>query len=911
MRTFLEETIIAVKKEHANLAELTLILPSKRAGGFLRNYLRRSADKTSIAPTIISIEDFIEELSDLKIIDTTELLFKSYQIYLTTDTNHVKDDFETYTSWASTIIGDFNEIDRYLIEPAPFFQYLSSIQDVNHWNLSTEKTPLIENYLKFWNSLHTFYESLKSSLLFHGTGYQGLVYRKASEAIKPYIKNNPGKKHIFIGFNALNSAEQSIIQELLEHSSNSIFWDIERYLIEDTKHSASYFLNKYLKDWKYYQDKPARNIGDYYQNKKQFQIVEVQKNIGQAKYVGELISTYSQDKLNRTAIVLADEKLLIPIINSLPANIDSVNVTMGVPLHNFQLTKFFELLLASHLHNNTLLYYKDVLTILNQPAASLLIPNNKTIIKSINSQNISHLSLESLYLFTDPEHIELIDLIFGDWQNNSRKAIDHCLNLIEYITAKTVDNPLEKSVTSSLHSTFSQIKHLDASFSYLNSIQTVYRLFSEISTTTSLDFQGDAYNGLQIMGILETRVLDFENVIMTSVNEGVLPAGKSNTSFITSDLKHQFGLPSYTEKDAVYTYHFYHLLHRSKNITLLYNNQSDGFNAGERSRFIYQLEIEKHPNHQIDKIILAPQIKIEPKEETAICKTENIMSRLKDISKKGFSPSSLSSYIRNPLDFYFQKILKVRPFDEVEEMVAANTLGTIVHDTLEVFYRPLEGSFLTSKSLLAIKKQIHNEVKNQFEITFKKGVITKGKNLIIFEVAKRYISNFIDFEISELNAGNTIKIIEIEAPLLVSIPISELAFPVNIRGKVDRVDQYNGLTRIIDYKTGKVEHSDLVINDWSLITTDYAYSKAMQVLMYVLMLHPDRKIEHVEAGIISFKNLKSGFLRFASKTTETGGKKDFAIAQETLDTFVIELKKLILEICDSEIPFTEKEINSW
>jgi hypothetical protein len=212
---------------------------------------------------------------------------------------------------------------------------------------------------------------------------------------------------------------------------------------------------------------------------------------------------------------------------------------------------------------------------------------------------------------------------------------------------------------------------------------------------------------------------------------------------------------------------------------------------------------------------------------------------------------------------------------------------------------------------LAIKKQIHNEVKNQFEITFKKGVITKGKNLIIFEVAKRYISNFIDFEISELNAGNTIKIIEIEAPLLVSIPISELAFPVNIRGKVDRVDQYNGLTRIIDYKTGKVEHSDLVVNDWSLITTDYAYSKAMQVLIYVLMLYPERKIEHVEAGIISFKNLKSGFLRFASKTTEPGGKKDFAIAQETLDTFVIELKKLILEICDSEIPFTEKEINSW
>jgi hypothetical protein len=436
----------------------------------------------------------------------------------------------------------------------------------------------------------------------------------------------------------------------------------------------------------------------------------------------------------------------------------------------------------------------------------------------------------------------------------------------------------------------------------------VSRLFSEITTTTSLDFQGDAYNGLQIMGILETRVLDFDNVIITSVNEGVLPAGKSNTSFITNDLKHQFGLPNYTEKDAIYTYHFYHLLHRSQNITLLYNNQSDGINAGEKSRFIYQLEIEKHPNHILDKIILAPQIKIENKEPTTIFKTENIMIRLKEISKKSFSPSALSTYVRNPIDFYLQKILKINSFNAVEEVVGAKTLGTIIHDTLEVFYKPLEGSFLSLERLLSIKKSIHNEVKNQFEVTFKKGIIDRGKNLIIFEVAKRYISNFINFEIAEIKAGNTIKVIQIETTLEVSIPISELDYSVNIGGKVDRVDQYNGQTRIIDYKTGKVEQRELVINDWSLITTDYAYSKAMQVLMYALMLNQKGKPERVEAGIISFKNLNSGFLKLTSQTDGDSSKKDSFVTQETLDRFLVELKTLILEICNSEIPFTEKEI---
>ena len=480
--------------------------------------------------------------------------------------------------------------------------------------------------------------------------------------------------------------------------------------------------------------------------------------------------------------------------------------------------------------------------------------------------------------------------------------------LLELLERKLVDNLIEHSVSVELYKTFSKISALDTSFSYLNSVKTVSSLFSEIAANTSLDFKGDAYDGLQIMGVLETRVLDFENVIITSVNEGVLPAGKSNASFITHDLKQEFGLPKYTEKDAIYTYHFYHLLHRSKNITLLYNNQSDGMNAGEKSRLIYQLEIEKHPNHSIEKIILAPKIKIENKAERFIGKTESVMSRLKEISQKGFSPSALSAYVRNPIDFYYQKILRVTQFEEVEEMVAANTLGTIVHDTLEAFYKPLEGSFLSLETLSTLKQRIHTEVKKQFEITFKKGTIDAGKNLIIFEVAKRYISNFLNFEISEIKAGNTIKIIQIEATLDVTIPISELDFPVKIGGKVDRVDEYNGHMRVIDYKTGKVERSDLVINDWALITTDYKFSKAMQVLMYALMINKQHKVDRVEAGIVSFKNLKSGFLKFSSKTEESGREKRSFVTQETLDTFIIELKKLILEICDSEIPFTEKEI---
>src|SRR5690606_20656575 len=335
----------------------------------------------------------------------------------------------------------------------------------------------------------------------------------------------------------------------------------------------------------------------------------------------------------------------------------------------------------------------------------------------------------------------------------------------------------------------------------------------------------------------------------------VFPSGKSNASFITYDLKKQFKLPLYPQKDAIYTYHFYRLLHRAKNVTLLYNNHSEGMNTGEKSRFIRQLEIGNLPNHTIEKHVLSLKVQIKTQQLKQIKKTEAVMLRLAEIASKGFSPSALTGYIRNPLDFYFQKILKLNEFEEVEETVAANTLGTIVQDTLEVFYKPLKGSFLSKDILWEMKKGIHEEVTLQFKNSFKGGTFSKGKNLIVFEVAKRYISNFIDREIAEIEAGSKIKITKIETDLTLEIPISELNFSVKIHGKVDRVDEYNGQLRIIDYKTGLVNQGDVEIIDWEDLNQDYKFSKAFQILTYALMMNHEMPINNAEAGIISFKNL--------------------------------------------------------
>ena len=907
MATFLQETLAAIRKNRSDISDSIFILPSKRAGGFLINDLKKQSTSTQFIPQIVSIEEFIEQVSDLSIIDSTELLFKSYKAYLETYPNQEKEPFESYSTWALTLLNDFNEIDRYLIPPAPFFDYLSNIKTLERWGVEKEHSNLISNYLRFWEELPELYNALGNLLRNEKTGYQGMVYREAAANISDYILLQGKKHHVFIGFNALNASEQHIIQQLLTNGNAEIYWDIDSHFYLDSTHSASLFIRKYINEWKYYEGQELPLIPENFTQHKEIKIVEVQKNIGQAKYVGELLATYSQEKLDNTAIVLGDEGLLIPILNSLPQNIDNINVTMGVPIRNFPATIFFELLFNLQLRSGDSIYYKDVLSILNHPVGMLLMPKATLISQKLNAENITHPTPDFLLQFSTIENNDPIKLLFANWNDDTIVALQNSLKLLSQLTINKNPNKIDQLVILKLVEIFKNIEALAKKYPYLNSVKTVLNLFSELANVTTLDFEGNAYNGPQIMGVLETRVLDFENLVITSVNEGVFPSGKSNASFITYDLKQLFQLPLYTEKDAIYTYHFYRMLQRAKTVTLLYNAHSDGINSGEKSRFIRQLEFENHPNHTYEKLILSPSVSIDSKNLKEIAKTDQVQTRIKEIAEKGFSPSALTSYIRNPLEFYFQKVLKLGEFEKVEENIAANTLGTIVHDTLEAFYKPLEGETLSLAHLDDMKVRIPTEVTKQFEKTFLGGTFSRGKNLIVFEVAKRYILNFINLEMADLRAGNEIKIEKIESKLTLKIDLPELNFPVNIGGVVDRVDCYNGNIRIIDYKTGNVKQTDLEIIDWESITEDYKFSKAFQVVAYAAMIAQEIPIQNGQAGIISFKNLNSGFLRFATKTTKRFSQ-NYEISHETLELFLIQLKKLILEICNPEIPFIEKEI---
>ena len=917
MKSFIFDVLKNLKDKGEDLSSLSFILPSKRAGVFLRQELSAVVNKTIFSPNIISIEEFVEDLAKLKSITNTELLFEFYNSYLALTPKKEQEPFESFSKWAQILLQDFNEIDRYLIPQNKIFDYLGAIKELDHWSLEDNKTDVVKNYLKFWDKLKLYYKHYTEALIDKKTGYQGLIYRQAVTNIKNYCSSTK-QKHIFLGFNALNTADETIIQELLENSLAEVFWDVDDVFINNPIHDAGLFTRNHKTNWKYFEKNPFNWITNHYSKSKNIEILGVPKNIGQAKTIGSILKIIETQNpnLKSTAVVLGDENLLIPVLNSIPSSIDKLNITMGFPLSSIPLASLFEQLFAIHKKASDKYYYKDIIGLLSHQFIRPLFSNEDTntaslLIETIKKNNLVYLSLIDLKAYTK-NNSEILELLFNNWKNTANNAIENCFFLIklikEHLSIKKEDHLISLEYLYRFNKLFNELFRLNESYKHINDISALFSIYKELLTSETLDFQGEPLEGLQVMGMLESRVLDFETVIISSVNEGVLPSGKSNNSFIPFDVKVENELPTYKEKDAVYTYHFYRLLQRAKNVYILYNTEADILTGGEKSRFINQLELEDI--HTFNHKIVTPQVPSFNTELKEIVKTKAIVNQLKEIAKRGFSPSSLTNYTRNPLDFYYQKLLGIKDLEDVEETVAANTMGTVVHDTLEALYIPSIGKLLQVEDIKKMIPKIDSNITMFFKKVYADGDMTKGKNLIIFEIAKRYVQNFLNLEIKDLKAGNTIKIIALEAKTEIPLNIPELGFEVNLKGTVDRVDEYNGITRIIDYKTGKVDASQTSILDWEDITSDYKkYSKSFQILAYAYMMNTVKPLNFpIEAGIISFKNLNAGFLKFTKKEKQRGGNKDTLITQETLDSYFEELKKLIIEICNPEINFIEKEV---
>ena len=917
--TFLSQLAQEVLKSNSNtLSELTIVLPNKRAKVFLLEELKLLVLNNVFAPEIISIEEFIQEISGIRSVDSVELLFEFYEVYLAITDKDKQESFENFANWAKTLLQDFNEIDRYLLEPNKILKYLEDIKEIEHWSVDVDKrTNLIEKHMLFWKKLPEYYHSLYNYLVNKGIGYQGLIYREAVENLNHFSENNNDKHFVFAGFNALNQAEEKIIQHLLALDVAKIYWDIDETLLNDTFHDAGHFQRKFKSEWNYYKTHPYEWISNDFKTEKNIHVIATSKAIGQAKIVGSIVEKHiEKGNLQNVALVLGEESLLLPILYSLPASVDALNITMGFSSKNnpaqLLLAKLFKL------HTNALtrnpsgyvMYYKDVLDVLTHPLVEPYVNANE-LVSIINKNNYSFITHKKLVELYSKEN-ELFSLLFQKWNADSVTVLEKIAQILLKIKSNLdYENEEEKITNAFVYSIFKVINKMISYFSEhpsINDMKTLQAIYKQVIDVAEVSFEGEPLSGLQIMGVLESRVLDFETVIITSVNEGKFPAGKSTNSFIPYDVKLQYGLPTYKEKDAIYTYHFYHLLQRATNVYLIYNSDSQGFDAGEKSRFITQLEIEKQPNHNLTFQYYNPDVPNIAYQPIAVPKTESVMTRLHEIATKGFSPSSLTTYIRNPIQFYFQRVLRISETDEVEENIAVNTLGTIIHGTLEELYKPTIGRLLTKEDIKMCISKIDEEVLNQFKEVYKEGEIKKGRNLLAFEVAKRNVLNFLKTELEAIENGDEIQIVSLETTYERVLTDVRLPFPVLIKGNVDRIEYRSkkgekGKIRIIDYKTGKVDKNNVILKDWNGLTNDIKNDKIIQVLAYAFMYEEQTKGQEMEAGIISFKNLKSGFLPFQFKQD-----KDViaTISGEIMENYLEQIVILLQEILNKDVPFEEK-----
>jgi hypothetical protein len=912
MENFIKKVLVDLKNKNTDFSKSIFILPNKRAGSHLKKTLSNVISKTIFSPEIVSIENFIEELSELKLLSNTELIFEFYSIYLNITPKDKQEKFEDFIKWSRILIQDFNIIDKEIKDPSQVFDYLKAVKEMDHWSLDSNPTELVKRHLYFWSNIKSYYNEFSNHLLSTGSGYQGILEKKALKNVENFIKKNANQKYVFVGFNALNKIESLVIQKFLKTGLAEIYWDIDKISINSTFNNSAFFINQYRNNWPYYKNKEINWINDNYSTKKNISSVGISKNIGQAKYIGEIVKRNINQK-GKTAIVLGDESLLLPMLNSLPRGIEGVNITMGFPLFSSSVSSLFYKLFKLHAKATSTFYHKEIISLLTHELIKPLfdykgINYSDLIIEKINKGNIVNVKLE--FLISNGEfHKELMILLFKNWSDNVDKAISNSKNLIIQIRDNLLiknDEVLTVEHLYRFNEIFNELIVLKKRFKFINSITIFFDLFQDIVKNERLKFNSESFSKIQIMGLLESRVLDFETVIISSVNEGVLPSGNTENSFIPFDVKIDNKIPTYKEQDAIYSYHFYRLIQRAKNVHLIYNTEADALKGGEKSRFIRQLEFEGI--HKINHKIINSNTPKNEEKLIEITKTEEIISDLKNLAKKGFSASSILSYIREPITFYYKKILKIPDELKVEETIESNTLGTVIHESLKEIYKPLVNKFITVEYLKTQLKELDKIVKSQFKIIYNNGQFKTGKNLIILEVAKKYISEFIKLEIESINKGDSIQIIGIEEDFNVKFDSEKFKEEINLKGQIDRIDNVNGTLRIIDYKTGKkIEKRELNLSNWDNVKIDHSKIKNWFQLLfyaYAFKMSRDQNLP-TEVGIISFKNLKSGLLKFNFGTRFDSSS---VISEDVLKNYKIILENVLTEIMSSNINFVEKRL---
>jgi len=890
---FLNKIIDELLVQNTDLSQFNIVLPGKRPIVFIRQILEEN-NYSGFLPNFFTIEELIVDIVDLQTIQGIALWLFAFDVYKSLNLIP-KDDFAEFLKWFPTLQKDWDDILKFSESDVAVLRYMFDEERIKEWaqDLGDEEEVPRKKFLNFWRNMNVFLPVLKQKLKDKNWATPGMIHESAKEKIIDFAKNTD-RYFVFCGFNAFTPVEEKLVRNLLQWDKAQCFFQADHYYFDDERQEAGKFLRNH-KLWKEFNDSRAFSwIEDDFNQPKNIKIYEVSGNVTQTKVLPDLFKDIDNKTFTNTAVVLLDENLL-PASLDVMHDVENLNITMGFPLKNLSFSNAVKQLfyLQKQLEKNkSSYYYRDIFPILEELPRTDDDENVINDFKSkIEERNIVYISSNLLNeLLNDLSYFNLLQKA-----DSGYLFLDILIEYCQRIKWMKLDDIQYENV-SHFENAFKIIKNQITPYGFEIKMDTLEILINQYINSESIDFQGEPLKGLQVMGLLETRLLNFENVILLSVNEGKLPLGNSQNTYIPFDIRKHFDLHTFLENDGIYAYHFYRLIQDAKNVHLLFNALSSGVNTGEKSRFITQIEMES--SHNIEHLIVENTSEPISSQPIEIAKTDIVIEQLEKWKEK-VSASHLTSYLYNPIDFYLSKILNTSEADEIEEELSIRNYGNLVHYTLQEIYEIIKGKVLKVNDLEKSIKQIDEYINIAIEkLKHQPEFYNKGMNFIHKAIAKKVIENILNYDLELIKQGNSLEIIDIERRFeSVDFYLDEAKKDkVSFFGFIDRIDKLNGTVRIIDYKTAKIKNLTVKIDSENI--DDYFHKddrkQALQlcIYQYVIQSLPEFWGFPIETGIWSFADAKKGVA-------------SLEFAQGNLDDAMLSVKSLIMEILNPNISFIE------
>lgn len=947
-----------------DLQQTALVFPGRRAGLYFRNHLAGIIKKPVWLPRVMTISDLMKDLSGIQVADPITLNLKLYHVFRSVTGS--SESFDRFYNWGEVMLADFDEVDKYMVDAGNLFSNIRSLKEIDNrfdfmtddqvelvrqfWGSFNPQSPSYhqKEFLWIWEALPEIYNGFRSRLSEEGIAYEGMMFRHVAEKVPDCLSGIGTERFFIAGFNALNECEKRLFDHLLKTGRAEFFWDYDELYTASSGHPAGYFMHENLKRY------PHRgftgDVTNLTENPPEIEIVAVPSGTGQAKVLNEIeVPGAGAEESSQTAVVLPDESLLLPVLSSLPDNAGVVNVTMGYPLRETSLYGFVMLLAGMHSasftndHGNVSFPAREVISLLRHPdypggdseaAARVanMIKNNNMVFVSADLAGDGE--TERLVFRRVAGELGFLDYLLEilDHMGSLRSAAsDAEIGAGQQGNVAGKDRPgRDETVEGSdepgrnnenvvfsgreffmaLRSALERLKDiLDGSGISLR-FGTLVKLLGKVLASVRIPFYGEPLGGLQVMGVLETRALDFDNVVWLSMNEGVFPSVNTSLSFIPYNLRVACRMPRLEQHEAVYSYYFYRLLQRARKVTLVYNTRSDGMFSGEVSRFIHQLRYAGR--FEVKRKSLVFSLFPPDRRPVYIEKTTGVMERLYDVagtgSSKGYlSAGALNSFMDCSLRFYFRYIARLPEPEKVTGEIDMAVFGNLLHKAACFLYRPWTGKTVTSKDIdlmLTGEQAVERSVKRAFEVrdSGDGAVAASGINEIVAGVMVSYLRQILERD--RMLVPFTIQSLENSYMATTDIVSGGRNITVKAGGIIDRVDRTRGTTRVADYKTGG---DDAVYRDLeSLFAREDPDRKraVFQTFFYSwLYLKQSGEREAVIPVLYQVKKLFTGVDMVIGEKPDRLPAKAVNDFRELYGSFGEHLKLLLEDLFNTGIPF--------